>query len=210
MRQRKIKDIEERLKAFQQYIIKELPLDALTTFPSDNPLFLELGCGKGRFLSSMAKLNPERNYIGVEGNESVALRVLEKLERDEITNVLIIPQVMKDPVSWFQKSSISGIYLNFPDPWPKDRHEKRRLTSPFFLKGFYQILLEKGFIELKTDNDSLFDYSVKTLPQYGFKIAEAALDMEKSCCIDNNIPTEYENKFKEKGLKIHYLKGERD
>lgn len=209
MRQRKIKNIDERLKAFIEYIITEFPVSSEEEFKNSNPLYVEIGCGKGKFLNTISKENSRRNFIGIEGNESVALRALEKVKEDDLKNVLIIPSVLKDVDLWFREESIEGIYLNFSDPWPKDRHEKRRLTSKAYVKSFYRILKNGGFIELKTDNDSLYEFSLKTLKEGNFKIAEEAYDLYESSFKENNVTTEYEEKFKERGLKIHYLKAEK-
>ena len=203
MRQRKIKNIEERLKDFQDCMVKEFPVDTKELFPEDNPLYVEIGCGKGKFLCTIAKDNPDKNYIGIEGNESVALRALEKLKESGLKNAFVIPEILKEAELWFKEGSVSGIYLNFSDPWPKERHTKRRLTSPRFLARYDSIFKDKKHIIMKTDNIDLFNYSVESLKEYGYNINDISNDLHSYK--DNIITTEYEDKFTSKGIKINYF-----
>jgi tRNA (guanine-N7-)-methyltransferase len=209
MRQRKAKNLEEKLLEHETHMVTEPSLyrDRWTeVFSKERPLFLEIGCGKGRFLTTLAQKHPEFNFIGVEGHQTVALRALEKSKGLELLNVAIVPLYVKDVRDWFGKGSLQGIYLNFSDPWPKDRHEKRRLTSQGFLRGYGQTLGEEGFLQMKTDNDDLFQYSLESLERNGFEILEKTWDLHSSHLSSRNVMTEYEEKFAHQGLKIHYVK----
>ena len=114
---------------------------------------MELGCGKGRFISTYADLNRDKNYIAIEGQKNVVLRAFEKVEEKELTNVKFVMSFIDDITEFFEDGELAGIYLNFSDPWPKARHAKRRLTHTRFLKGYERVIKKGGFVEFKTDND---------------------------------------------------------
>jgi len=209
MRQRKVKNIEEKLESCGELLVGA-PIDHKGSwqnlFPKMQPLYLEIGCGRGGFITGIAGKNPDKNFIGVEGHSSVALRALQNITIQGLQNVRIIAEYINDPEDWFADHEVSGIYLNFSDPWPKDRHAKRRLTSPKYLSSYKKILKTGAFIEIKTDNEQLFEYSVKSLKDEGFLILELSEDLHNSSLDARNVMTEYEKKFRDEGKRIKYLK----
>ena len=209
MRQRKVKNLEEKLENCGELLVGE-PIenrgDWQKLFPREQPLYLEIGCGRGGFISGIAVKNPNRNFIGIEGHSSVALRALQNIRTQGLANIRIIAEYINDPEDWFAENEISGIYLNFSDPWPKDRHAKRRLTSPKYISSYKKILKPGAFIEIKTDNEQLFDYSVKSVKDAGLIILELSEDLHNSSLEARNVMTEYEKKFREEGKRIKYLK----
>ena len=129
-------------------------------FGNDHPVRIEIGMGKGKFLHTLAKENPDINYIGIEKYSSVLLRAIQKMEEDELANLKFIRMDAEEITDVFATGEVDRIYLNFSDPWPKDRHAKRRLPSRQFLKRYDEILKKDGRIEFKTDNRDLFDFAV--------------------------------------------------
>lgn len=172
-------------------------------FGNKNSIHLEIGMGKGDFIINMAKTFPNINFIGIEMYDSVIVRAVQKLEKEEINNLKLIKFDATNINDVFDKE-IDTIYLNFSDPWPKNRHEKRRLTSEIFLKKYDSIFKNKKTIIQKTDNRRLFEYSVKSFTDFGYKIEEISLNLHE----DNifNIETEYEKKFSSKGYPIYMIK----
>ncbi len=170
-------------------------------FKNDNPIHLEIGMGKGDFIINMAKTFPNINFIGIEMYDSVLVRAVEKIKED-IPNLIFIKIDAVNIEDIFAKE-IDMIYLNFSDPWPKNRHENRRLTSPRFLKRYDSIFKNKKTIIQKTDNRHLFEYSLKTLTDYNYKIKQISLDLHQEDIF--NIETEYEKKFSSKGYPIYML-----
>ena len=173
-------------------------------FNNNNPIYLEIGMGKGDFLIDKAKKNPSINFIGVEKYQSIMVRTIEKLEKEKLDNIKLICIDAKELVDVFDKE-IDLIYLNFSDPWPKKRHAKRRLTSNIFLDIYDKLFKDKCVIEQKTDNVLLFEYSLIQYSQYGYKIEDISLDLHNRLDIDNSF-TEYEKKFSSQGIKINYVK----
>lgn len=167
-------------------------------FKNDNPIHIEIGMGKGQFLTELATRNPNINYIGIEKFSSVLLRASEKLELMDLTNVRIINFDAQNLVEIFEQGEIERIYLNFSDPWPKNAHAKRRLTSNRFLPIYETILSEDGEIHFKTDNRLLFEFSLESLNNYGLLLSNISLDLHNSDYQDN-IVTEYEEKFSKFG-----------
>ena len=163
-------------------------------FKNNNPIHLEIGMGKGQFLINMALNNPNINFIGIEKFDSVMVRTLEKMANYELNNIKVIKLDVFD-------DEISKIYLNFSDPWPKRRHAKKRLTSEVFLKKYEQ--LGNLDIEQKTDNRKLFEYSVQSFVNNGYKILDLSLDLHSDK--ENIITTEYEDKFTKKNQVIYYI-----
>lgn len=176
-------------------------------FENDHPIHMEIGMGKGRFIMDLARQNPEVNYIGVERYTSVLLRAVQKMESDPLPNIrfLCIDAAMLP--EYFAQDEVKKIYLNFSDPWPKDRHAKRRLTSKEFLARYEQVLDSKGTIEFKTDNRSLFDFSVDTVEESTtWNLDAKTYDLHHDESMNQgNIMTEYEEKFSSKGNPIHKL-----
>lgn len=171
-------------------------------FNNNNPIYIEIGMGKGNFIIKNAIENPNINYIGIEMYDSVILRAVEKTNELELNNLYLIRMDARLIKDVFDKE-IDLIYLNFSDPWPKERHAKRRLTSPRFLARYDNIFRGDNHIIMKTDNLDLFNYSVDSLKEYGYTINEISNDLHKEK--DNIITTEYEDKFTSKGMKINYF-----
>ncbi|MCC8059759.1 MAG: tRNA (guanosine(46)-N7)-methyltransferase TrmB [Clostridiales bacterium] len=171
-------------------------------FDNDNPLEIEIGMGKGRFIMELAVRNPEINYIGIERYSSVLLRALQKREGLELPNLRFLCEDAGDLAEIFAPGEVTRIYLNFSDPWPKDRHAKRRLTSPEFLKVYDQILAAEGVVEFKTDNQGLFAYSLESIPAAGWRIECYTEDLHHSDMAEGNVMTEYEMKFSALGNPI--------
>ena len=172
-------------------------------FNNDNPIMIEIGMGKGNFIIENAIQNPNINYIGIEKYDSVFVRAIEKLEEKELNNLRLIRMDALEIDEVFSKE-IDTIYLNFSDPWPKNRHEHRRLTSEVFLKKYDSIFKNTKHIIMKTDNRKLFEYSIMSLTNYGYKIEKISLDLYNDD-ISKNIPTEYEIKFHNKGFPIYMI-----
>lgn len=181
-------------------------------FGNNNPIRIEIGMGKGKFITELAINNPNVNYIGIEKYSSVLVRALEKRENIEITNLYYIRMDAVELCDVFDKNEIDKIYLNFSDPWPKDRHAKRRLTSRQFFEKYDVILAEDGDVEFKTDNRPLFDFSLEEIPETNFEIKEFTYDLhgdKNQPLYQNNITTEYEDKFVAVGNPICKLVAKR-
>ena len=174
-------------------------------FKNENPIHIEVGMGKGRFITDLALANPDINYIGIEKFSSVLFRALEKRQELEMNNLFFIRMDAENITDVFGNNEIERIYLNFSDPWPKDRHAKRRLTSREFFKRYDQILAIGGRIEFKTDNRPLFDFSLEEIPQAGFVVSEFTYDLHNSPMNEGNVMTEYEEKFSSMGNPINKL-----
>lgn len=172
-------------------------------FDNDNSICIEIGTGKGKFITEIARLNPNINYIGIEKYDSVLVRALEKVENENIPNLRFIRMDATEIEKVFSKE-INTIYLNFSDPWPKVRHTNRRLTSTCFLKKYDNLFKDSKHIIFKTDNRHLFEFSVIEMTNYGYKINELCLDLHKED-LSNNISTEYEEKFSKKGMPIYKI-----
>lgn len=172
-------------------------------FGNDNPIHLEVGMGKGKFIIDMALKYPDINFIGLEKYESIVCRAIQKLEGQEIKNLRLIVVDALELANIFDHE-IETLYLNFSDPWPKKRHAKRRLTSEVFLPVYDKIFKGDKLIVQKTDNVGLFESSIVSLSSYGYTIEDICLDLANSD--RDNVRTEYETKFVEQGIKINYLK----
>ncbi|NLL44237.1 MAG: tRNA (guanosine(46)-N7)-methyltransferase TrmB [Mollicutes bacterium] len=174
-------------------------------FNNNNPIRLEIGMGKGKFLIESAKKYPDINFLGIEKYDSVLIRAVEKLEELDLPNIKLIKADAFLIDTFFDKE-IDLIYLNFSDPWPKKRHEKRRLTSLPFLEKYDYLFFKKPHIIMKTDNRHFFEYSIKSLTDYGYKINSISLDLyADEELLKDNIATEYEEKFHSKGSKIYKI-----
>lgn len=171
-------------------------------FGNDHPIHIEIGMGKGKFLMELAAQSPHINYIGIEKYSSVLLRALEKQEEFRLPNLLFIRMDAEYITDVFAPQEVSRIYLNFSDPWPKDRHAKRRLTSRQFLARYDQILKPEGRVVFKTDNRPLFDFSLEEVKEAGWKLEMYTLDLHHSPYAEGNIMTEYESKFAAQGNPI--------
>lgn len=209
MRQRKIKNIEERLNDFSALTINDpqhLKGKWKTVFNNEHPIYLEIGCGKGQFITTYAAKYPQWNFIAIEGHQSVVLRALEKATEMESSNIKFLLEYIKDIRDYFDRGELAGIFLNFSDPWPKDRHAKRRLTYGKRLLQYCDVIREGGAIQFKTDNESLFDFTLDQIETAGLKILEISRDLHASEFADANITTEYEDKFASTGKNINYVK----
>lgn len=172
-------------------------------FNKKQPIQIEIGMGKGRFIMALAEQNPDINYIGIEKYSSVLLRAIQKMEQNELSNLKFIRMDAEDITEVFEKGEVDKIYLNFSDPWPKDRHAKRRLPSKEFLGRYHQILKKDGLIEFKTDNRDLFDFAVEQLEPAGWKAKAITYDLHHDPVLnEGNIMTEYEEKFSSIGNPI--------
>ncbi|MDN6028317.1 MAG: tRNA (guanosine(46)-N7)-methyltransferase TrmB [Lactobacillus sp.] len=173
----------------------------------DQPLEIEIGSGKGRFITTLAAQHPRRNYVAIELQTTAAGIILRTKLEQNLTNLQILRGDAAQLVHFFPAASAAVIYLNFSDPWPKARHEKRRLTYASFLAAYQQILRPTGHLEFKTDNSGLFAYSLQSFNQYGanFDFVSVDLHHESAERVATNIETEYEHKFAVKGHPIYAL-----
>lgn len=174
-------------------------------FENDNPIYIEVGMGKGKFITTLAQMNPDINYIGIEKYSSVLIRAVEKRRELDIDNLVFIRMDAENICDVFSEGEVDRIYLNFSDPWPKDRHAKRRLTSRQFMARYNEILKKDGQVEFKTDNRPLFDFSMEEIPQASWNIVESSYDLHNSDMAEGNVMTEYEEKFSAMGNPIHKL-----
>lgn len=170
-------------------------------FGNNHDIHIEIGMGKGKFIIENAKRYPEINFIGIEKYDSVLVRAIQKLEEVDLPNLRFIRYDANDIEELFEKD-VTALYLNFSDPWPKARHERRRLTSVDFLKKYDAIFCDKKTIIQKTDNRNLFEFSIKSFTDYGYHIDEMSLNLHEDTFIDN-IETEYEEKFVSRGCIIY-------
>lgn len=177
----------------------------LELFENNNPLHVEIGTGKGRFLMTLAEQNPDINYIGIEKFSSVLIRAIEKQRELALPNLYFIRMDAENIEEVFGEGEVDRIYLNFSDPWPKDRHAKRRLTSKQFFARYSKVLDKMGRVEFKTDNRDLFDFSVESVKEAGWNLDAVTYDLHNSDMNEGNIMTEYEIKFSQMGNPIHKL-----
>ncbi len=171
-------------------------------FGNNHPLEIEVGMGKGKFIMELAALHPDINYIGIERYPSVLLRALQKRQELELNNIFFMCVDARMLHEIFASGEAARIYLNFSDPWPKDRHAKRRLTSPDFMKIYDRILAKEGKVEFKTDNQGLFAYSLEAVREAGWQIDAFTKDLHHSSMAVGNVMTEYEAKFSSIGNPI--------
>lgn len=171
-------------------------------FNNGNPIHLEIGIGKGKFILEMALKYPNINFIGVEKYSSVASVAIKKIREIKPDNLRILIMDAKN-LEEILKGKVDTIYLNFSDPWPKDRHSKRRLTARNFLESYDKLFKGSPHIVMKTDNDNLFQYSLESFKEYGYKINKISYDLHSETL--DNVETEYEEKFSKEGIKIKYV-----
>ena len=174
-------------------------------FGSGRPLYVEIGCGKGRFLCEMAEKYREISFLGIEKFSSVLLRALQKRAAMDTDNLYFLRFDAEGLTDIFGPGEVDRIYLNFSDPWPKDRHWKRRLTSTEYLKRYDTVLAPSGTIEFKTDNEGLFDFSVESAKEGGWEILMMTRDLYRSEFAEGNVLTEYEDKFATLGKPIYKM-----
>ena len=195
----------EKISTYPQYIIPQ-PEKAKghwnEIFGNNNPIHIEVGTGKGQFVTGMAKQNPDINYIGIEMYESVVITALDRLIEAELPNLKLLNVDGAELRNYFEKGEVGRVYLNFSDPWPKTRHAKRRLTYKTFLSLYESIMPDGGEVHFKTDNQGLFEFSLKSFSEYGMLLTFVSLDLHKSG-YEGNVMTEYEEKFSAKGQRIY-------
>lgn len=207
MRRRNVKNAQSRIDNHLDLVIKN-PQDYRgkwqELFNNRNPIYLEIGMGKGKFLLEHANHNPNINYIGLEKFDSVIVQAVEKISLSRLSNIKLINEDATKILEFFDQKEIQKIYLNFSDPWPKNRHEKRRLTHKNFLKKYESIL--NGDLEMKTDNQTFFEYSLISFNQEQWKFLDLSLDLHHRSVDETIISTEYEERFIKKGNQIYFLK----
>lgn len=178
-------------------------------FGNDKPIYIEIGMGKGQFLLTLAKQNPDINYVGIEKYSSVLLRALEKFDTEEfceLKNIRFICMNAFELPDVFEYGEVAKIYLNFSDPWPKSRHARRRLTSTTFLAQYDKVLAKEGVVEFKTDNRPLFEFSLEQVEEAGWKLLGHSFDLHHDEVMNvGNVMTEYEEKFSSMGNPIHKM-----
>lgn len=173
-------------------------------FSTVQPIHIEVGTGMGTFITTLAQNNPDINYVGIEIDKNVMIRVTEKVLELGLTNVRLLLLDANKLMEYFNENEIDKVYLNFSDPWPKTRHAKRRLTHSNFLSSYKQLLKEHSIVEFKTDNRRLFEFSLMSMNAYGMKFNNLNLDVHDDEP-EENIRTEYEEKFSKRGHKIYWI-----
>lgn len=205
---------QDMLRAHPEYVVqagledKQDFIDWTDIFSKDQPLHIEVGMGKGEFITEMARRNPNINYIGIELQDSVTVVALERLlkGKEQLDNIKLFPMHGGDVDVYFAPESVDRIYLNFSDPWPKTRHAKRRLTHKRFLEGYEKVIVEDGELHFKTDNQGLFEYSLVSFSEYGMRLKEVWLNLHESEFHEQeNVMTEYEQNFSSRGYRIYRL-----
>lgn len=230
MRHRKVKNLNERMTAVKGWLVEDIggsaPQLAETarkyrgqwreyfaglqgkTVNPDSRLYMELGCGKGKFINAHAQADPDADFIGIEGLDAVLIRGLERAAESQIVNLRFVQAYVADIRDFFADGELDGIYLNFSDPWPKPRHEKRRFTYGETLLKYGQILKPGGFVEFKTDNEELFEFTLAEIDRTGLHMEEMSRDLHSPDCTlaAKDFTTEYEDKFSGKGKNINFVK----
>ena len=195
--------IAESPYVVQEAVQPDCPGTWRVIFGNDNPIHIEIGMGKGKFIHTMARMHPEINYVGIEKYSSVLLRAIQKMEREELPNLKFLRMDAEDITTVFGPGEVDRIYLNFSDPWPKDRHARRRLPSREYLARYDVILKKDGQLEFKTDNRGLFNFAVGELKPAGWKAEIITYDLHSDVeLMQENVMTEYEEKFSAMGNPI--------
>lgn len=211
MRQRKVKNLESKYKDYEDIIVYD-PIsfkdkwEEIMLSVGAETIGVEVGCGKGTFTAEMAYRHPEQLLIAIEGHRSVLLRAMEKVKARGLKNVIFVPEFITDITEWFDFGTVNAIYLNFSDPLPKPRTAKHRLTHRSKLRQYVKILKEDGELFFKTDNDDLFDFSIREILAENLEISDFTRDLHRSEFAENNIETEYEKKFSDLGENINYVR----
>lgn len=206
MRVKKKKHGAERLEACGKIVIKDLRAEGNTSqqlFGNDNPIRIEIGCGKGDFIVGTAAKEPDVNFLALEKVSDVLMLAAEKVKKSELSNIRVCCVDAKELAEIFPEGSIDRIYLNFSDPWPKSRHEKRRLTYRTFLEIYKKILKPDGAVYFKTDNRGLFDFSLEEFKEFGMRLEKLTFDLHNSEYMEGNVMTEYERRFSGMGVPIN-------
>ncbi len=195
-----------------KYVIREPETkkgDWQSCFTKNQPIHIEIGMGKGQFITELALRNPDINYIGIEKYASVLVRALKKRENQDIPNLFYLCVDAKNLCEYFAEGEVDRIYLNFSDPWPKDRHSKRRLTAKEYFERYSKVISKTGIVAMKTDNEALFDFSLQQVAEAGWKLQKVTRNLHQSEFADGNIMTEYEEKFSSMGNPIYRLEAYR-
>ncbi|MDO0493967.1 tRNA (guanosine(46)-N7)-methyltransferase TrmB [Clostridioides difficile] len=205
MRRRRKKGADEKLLSYTKYVLRD-DIDKLKgkgnlKFRNDNPIHVEFGTGKGKFITTLAKQNPDINYIAMELKEEVLLKAVEKADASNLNNILFLWGDVSNILDYFEAKELSRIYINFCDPWPKNRWSKRRLTHSGFLEMYNRVLEDDGEIHFKTDNEKLFEFSLNEIAANNWLLKNISLDLGNSE-YENNVTTEYEDKFMSQGMRI--------
>ena len=211
MRMRKKKNLDVRFAACSDVMVfepKELRGKWRALFGNDNPLHLEIGCGKGRFAIGMAELHPDVNFIAVEREEGALIMAAERCEEHPLPNLRFVSFDAAELREVFAPAEVDRIYLNFSDPWPKAGHAKRRLTYRSFLSEYRRLLKPGGAIFFKTDNQRFFEWSLQEICQFGWLLQNISLDLHHSD-FEGNVMTEYEEKFSSEGSRIYRVEARR-
>lgn len=205
MRLRNIPGAESALREYPTFVDNPVSFKGRwrERFGNDNPIHVEIGCGKGRFINTLAERHPEVNFIAVELKAEVVLRAVQRTEYREIPNLAFVQFNAAELTELFADHEISRLYLNFSDPWPKSRHAKRRLTYASFLNTYRQVLKADGEIHLKTDNEKLFEFSLNQFAQEHFQMHNITFDLHQSKLAQGNVMTEYEERFSSRGQRIY-------
>ena len=198
MRLRRVKNFDSRMERVA-HLRQTEPVAKRT----ERPLYLEIGCGMGTFITTLAARNPAADFLGMEKEENVILRAMEKGAAVEVTNLRFLALDAAELGAWLPENTLNGLYLNFSDPWPHWKDARKRLTHNGFLCQYQKALKPGGFLEMKTDNAGLFAFSLKELAACGWTIELQTNDLPWS---DSNVQTEYEARFREQGLPIHKLR----
>ena len=210
MRQRKVKNVETKINEVTQYYIADARLWRgrwHELFGNDGGVYLEIGCGKGNFILAKARAHPDQNFVGIEGQPSVVFRAMQKLAATELTNVRLTQAFVRQPGEWFAAGELSGLYLNFSDPWQKKRHAHRRLTHRAYWRQYGELLRPGGTIEIKTDDEAFFAFmeaEARAVASDLFQIAQRTEDLHQSALEAKGFRSEYEDKFCEAGKRIKY------
>ncbi len=213
MRQRKLRNLDQKYEAYEDLIIDkpdetrghwaELAAERMGCKGKIPPLYVEIGCGKGKFISELAEKEKDHCFVAIEGNKSVMLRAMQKIRAKGLKNVLFVPELAGDLSEWFAKGEVTGIYLNFSDPLPKNYWYKRRLTYRYRLKSYFEVMGEDGRLVFKTDNTDLFNWSVLETVAADLVIEELTRDLHADPELSkDNIETEYEAKYSKLGQTI--------
>ena len=206
MRMRRKKNRDVRFQNCISYAVTEPELNKgkwNECFKNDNPVHVEIGCGKGGFVTECAKRNPDVNFVAIEKCLDVLILAMEKVQTEELKNVKFISGDATTLTDMFEENEVDRIYLNFSDPWKKSKQAKRRLTYRSFLKLYETVLKKDGEVWFKTDNRPLFDFSLEEFNEYGASVSEITYDLHNSEYDKNNIRTEYENNFSAQGFAIN-------
>lgn len=208
MRLRNVKKAFERIEDYEQVIQEPEQFKGKwhEFFENKNPIHIEIGMGKGAFLIGLAKENPDINYIGFEKYTVVLVKALEKISGEEVLENLCVVRVDAEQIlDIFEENEVDQVYLNFSDPWPKERHSKRRLTYREFLSKYKTILKDQGLLRFKTDNVGLFDFSLEEMKAVDMEVLKETRDLHMSEHALGNIMTEYEAKFSSEGIPINMV-----